>query len=339
VSIILALVIALSATFAWLTSTTSRINHFENKGYAIDDGSVVVNETFTPDEDWEIGETVDKDVSITNAGSVPVLARVSFEELLNILGNNGDVSYRDSDDVSPLGNLIEANVDVLPYAGWTTLNAPTYDAALSGYSVPSGTVIKKAPSGDTLVAWLPYGSAGKSQSVKVRGHVVSGTAIELTEKVQLAYWTEGTDAYDSWANGSGGSRILNSAWASYLTTPGDTRTIPTATATAVSQLSAYITYAYGADINNTTPTADKWYYNAADGFFYYIGIIAPGTSSAKLLDSVTLASSANKAFLQVSYDLSVTVESIEAVQAAIGDSAGWNLSGGALRTALEGLSF
>jgi hypothetical protein len=329
VSIILALVIALSATFAWLTSTTSRVNHFENNGYMVDDGSVVVNETFTPDEDWEIGETVTKQVSVTNAGSVPVLARVSFEEILNILANNGEVSYVAS-DATPGTGLIPAVIDDSVYSAWTALNPST---TISAYVLPANLTIKKAPTGDTLVAYVT--NAGVSQSVKVGEHEVSGSNIDIKAKLALAYWTEGSNVYDSWTNTN-----LNATapWSTLFSS--DSHAIPTnGAATATSQLSSLIGYNYNAaGVDNSTATANKWYYNADDGFFYYLGIIAPGASSAQLLDSVTLSAAAGKAFAQVDYNISVTVQSIEAVEEAISsnEGGGWNLSD-PIKSILEGL--
>jgi hypothetical protein len=162
--------------------------------------------------------------------------------------------------------------------------------------------------------------------VKIGAHTVSGSNIELTEKLQLAWFTEGTPDYDSWTD-----KNLNpdSPWTGYdaeIKNAGN----PTALNIGKSQLSDSILLNYvSTNLDTAAVTASKWYYNASDGYFYYIGALNGGASTTQLLDKVVLSNTAPDTFRKVSYDLSVTVEAIQAVKAAVADGSngGWNLSG------------
>jgi len=89
----LGLVALLSGTFAWLTVQDQRVNRLES--LAVSDGSVSVNESFTPTP-IQPGAEADKDISVTNGGSAPVFIRASFEEVLKALKSQGVESPSDT---------------------------------------------------------------------------------------------------------------------------------------------------------------------------------------------------------------------------------------------------
>lgn len=62
-------------TWAYYTSTTTINNDLKTKGY----GNRTVEE-FTPDEDWQPGETVTKTAAVTNTGDYALVVRVKFDE-------------------------------------------------------------------------------------------------------------------------------------------------------------------------------------------------------------------------------------------------------------------
>jgi len=84
----------------------------------------------------------------------------------------------------------------------------------------------------------------------------------------------------------------------------------------------------------STADAGKWWYNPADGWFYYIGVIAPAQSTAQLLDAVKLTGAAGNAYSNLTFDLIVKMQAIQALEDAI-DGLGWP---GALKTAIAGLA-
>lgn len=62
-------------------------------------------------------------------------------------------------------------------------------------------------------------------------------------------------------------------------------------------------------------TENQWF-DGGDGYYYYIGVLAPqgqsGSSTPRLLDSVTLASDTEKAALGNGFTVDVTAESVQA---------------------------
>lgn len=62
-------------TWAYYTSSTKINNDLKTKGY----GNRTVEE-FTPDEEWQPGETVTKTAAVTNTGDYALVVRVKFDE-------------------------------------------------------------------------------------------------------------------------------------------------------------------------------------------------------------------------------------------------------------------
>ena len=85
------------------------------------------------------------------------------------------------------------------------------------------------------------------------------------------------------------------------------------------------------------PTANKWFYNAADGYFYYVGIVGPQVQTPQLLDSVKLANGAGNEYSKFQFDLTVNAKSIQAAKEAVNSTDWVNNTDADLKTALEGL--
>lgn len=86
----LALIAAISGTFAWITSQDQRVNKVSSS--AVVDNSVTINEEWEP-KPLVAGTEATKKVSISNTGTASVFVRVSYEEVLKHLTNKGDVKY------------------------------------------------------------------------------------------------------------------------------------------------------------------------------------------------------------------------------------------------------
>lgn len=87
---VLAIIAVLSGTFAWLTAQDQRINRAEAVKVSDDSVSIV--------EKWEpikliSGQEAKKEVSVTNSGEARVFVRLSYEEVLKHLVDNGAVKY------------------------------------------------------------------------------------------------------------------------------------------------------------------------------------------------------------------------------------------------------
>jgi alternate signal-mediated exported protein len=348
IAVVLSVVIALSATFAWITTTVSRVNHFENHGYLVDDGTIVITETFTPPPEWKIGDITPKEVAVTNTGSAPVLVRVSYEDALKVLGGSpaGEVTYIDDKSIASTTGLIRANTDIAPYSTWTIIahgdiiveSGLTIDSSTAYTALSSDIVVKKGPTGDAVAAYRQYtdtDGSTKYQSVKIAGSEwnVTTSKLTLTEVPKLAWFTEGTREYDSWT----GSRLnTDTSWVGYGITENPIHPIPAFADIGKSQIDANILFSHSTDVVNTLAAANKWYYDATDGYFYYTSILEAGASTPLLLQSIAISGAAGDAFKKVEYDLSVTVSAIQAVEEAVG-STGWNITNTTLKTYLEGL--
>jgi len=95
---------------------------------------------------------------------------------------------------------------------------------------------------------------------------------------------------------------------------------------------------HGANVDfGTDPAAaaGKWWYNQTDGYFYFMGLVEPGTASPLLLSAVSLDTSATSEYSHLKFDLTVVMTAIQATEAAVTASDGWNLTG-VLASTLQG---
>lgn len=86
----LALIAAISGTFAWITAQDQRINRAESA--AVNDNSVTVKETWEP-KPLVPGTEATKEVAVSNTGTASVFVRVSYEEVLKHLDKLGAEKY------------------------------------------------------------------------------------------------------------------------------------------------------------------------------------------------------------------------------------------------------
>lgn len=86
----LALIAAISGTFAWITAQDQRINRAESA--AVNDNSVTVKETWEP-KPLVAGTEATKEVAVSNTGNANVFVRVSYEEVLKHLDQLGAEKY------------------------------------------------------------------------------------------------------------------------------------------------------------------------------------------------------------------------------------------------------
>ncbi|MCL2494791.1 MAG: hypothetical protein FWE98_03950 [Oscillospiraceae bacterium] len=78
-------------------------------------------------------------------------------------------------------------------------------------------------------------------------------------------------------------------------------------------------------LDNTVQDGD-WWYNQNDGYFYYIGKLAPGQATTNLLENVGLNSGAEDKYNNLLYDLIVKMEAIQNIAAAMSASNGWDMA-------------
>ncbi|MCL2299394.1 MAG: hypothetical protein FWC27_04525 [Firmicutes bacterium] len=338
IAIVLALVIAASATFAWITSKNQIANEFKNEGFANGNGLVAIE----PEKEFKlvIGEKTDKHVSVLNTGESGMLARVSFEEMNKLLSLTNTVQYHNAiTDAAANQIAIPFNNSTAALTGWSSYTGPIAPALPSGvtlYTKTGGTTTNPVP---MFKAMYEYGTPTQYQLVKFDGKATidaTGAVTGITDATYAyGFYTEGTAVYNSW-NGQHNYAPWNAVTPFGTTTPA-LIDIGKSTVNATD-----ITLHYSSDLITATPTPDKWFY--FDGYFYYIGVLDGGQATPYLLEQVGLNADVNQDIWQkYEYTLVVCVEGLQANKDAVTDTssysnptaAGWGLSDATLVGALN----
>ncbi|MDR1409385.1 MAG: BsaA family SipW-dependent biofilm matrix protein [Oscillospiraceae bacterium] len=362
--IALAMTAVLSGTFAWFTASQKVKNHLETD--LIADGSVSILEVFTPPPTWEPGMKVTKKVAVVNNGNSYVLARISFEEVLNKLSVPSaytGTAFADAD----AANFVPQSFNADAYSTANGWKLPS-EVNLTVTGLPSGAAVRvlrsDTPDPDdssrratsfSLAVWYPLsgltGAAAKYNGSNQRitadfniardGTIEGAGASYTATATNVHFWRFAKEPvkYASWAALRYPALITpdypNAPVA--LPTPGQQKPVSTAIDNALTDAGKKIGLIYGAGLVRQagTPTANNWYYRSDDGFFYYIGKIAPGTVTEYLLEALKLDSSADSSYGGLNFDLWVGMEAIQNTKDAVTANDGWNLpAGDAVVTAL-----
>ncbi|MBO0422353.1 hypothetical protein BCR22_12745 [Enterococcus plantarum] len=333
----LASVFALAAiaagTFAWFTSEDQKNNHFE--GQIATGKDIEVVETFDPPTDWDPGSEVNKDVAIQNIGEYKTLVRVSLKESLQLL-KDYQVKLTTG---AELEGKTSKEVYVLP---GTESSAGFTDSTFEG-SAPT----LKVDAGEFAGTY--------TLKVKEKAETV-GTKTTYTyrytfEKNGVLYYASGIDGFTRNTSNQikvkSGTPSLSYVSLEYKAADEKEWTIAPVYAPTFTQDGTLIWNAPAAtgsgniqiSFNNITKdpkTADKWYFNAADGYFYYTSVLAPGANTAQLMDAVKLLGTAGNEYSKLIYDLTVKGQGLAAYKDAVDQwlPAGVNDS---LATALKNL--
>ena len=81
---------------------------------------------------------------------------------------------------------------------------------------------------------------------------------------------------------------------------------------------------HDANVVSSIPTSASpvWWYNPADGFFYYCEVLEPGQSTALLLDAISLSGAAESDFSHTKFNLTVYMDAIQATEEAVTSTVG-----------------
>lgn len=220
----LALLAVLAGTFAWINSQDQRINRV--KTAAIKDGSVSVEETWTP-KPIIPGTDAVKEVAVTNSGSTPVFVRVSYEEVLKYLTNKGAVTSRatgwKASDKPSLSDDVPVEFDGQKYidasSGYTEVTskvkAGTAELPKGVKVYAKGSVTKDPVTGEenttfNYVTFYEY-AEGKYQAmdsfISVSGGATAGSVISnwsfLMTKAEYSVYSDGySNKVSNWAASS-----------------------------------------------------------------------------------------------------------------------------------------
>lgn len=346
ISALLALFAILAGTFAWTSYTEWVKNHMQSRGY--EEGRVTIVEEFPEDQLIDVDGTLTKKVNVANTSSADSFIRISFEEMLNKLANGAegkgyesiadakfpviinDTEYRAS------GTYEDKTSDLVIYEDNTKTDTVTAPGTLKLYVTPDGKTAVLVNQRTITAAELPEdfdpektsakmpiisGDWGTSVVVaqKVTGAVVKNTngkfeviAATGNEDTSLRYWGYGVDV----------GSIVQADWAGVNVNVTATVAHP-ATFGVSAIANSGITFTQ-ADVTTTAPTvgnapAADWFYNAADGYFYYTKVLPAGsTTSSSVLEEINFPDAdTDETYKVASYNLYVGLESIPATQSAL----------------------
>ncbi|MDR2525466.1 MAG: BsaA family SipW-dependent biofilm matrix protein [Oscillospiraceae bacterium] len=281
---VMAVVIAVTgSTFAWFTATEGKKNHFETAG--ITDGTSSIYEVFKEPKEWLPGQEVIKNVGVSNTGENDLLARVSFEEVLDKL--SGSMERLPTPAASPQVPVLfneSAYLDSTgaPINGWMTLaDALAADAGLSvdsavetalGAAAYATLLVKKnvtnpgttsESTGYSFVFWypipgdytVPANDPAKAASYAGKKQAAAAD-LYIDESVDHSTRVLKVDAASVKFSAFSGRATTKTAWADFVVpqvfdTDGVTPIAAAApadiTATLLSQLDALIHLNYGVD--------------------------------------------------------------------------------------------
>ena len=339
-----AVVMVLATTFAWFAASDSVDNKLATKdGVA----NVSIQETFVPPDDWKPGQAVTKEVSVANTGGAPALARVSFSELLGVNALISPAPATAWDPASTTTVPLLFNQTQYTAAPWTLYAGPTTangNVTVSGVPTDVTVYVKYEAAGTNgssadswaFAAWAPITSGALSGSAQTitydqawdqttKTMTMSNVAYEAyqTTTVQDIDWTAVSPLVPAANIGYSQAEAAINAMAAPLKDNYDQNIILNYNA---------------ANLVNTAPTTGDWYYNALDGYFYYIGLVAPGAATPNLLNSLLLGPNADSDYYgNLNYELTVNMDALQNTKAAI--DAEWPTVAGntALQTALYAL--
>jgi hypothetical protein len=113
-------------------------------------------------------------------------------------------------------------------------------------------------------------------------------------------------------------------------------TQPLSTAVGTSALDSNIVFNYDSYLGAAQGPyiLNNWYYNQADGYFYFMGKIEAGMNSTNLLKSIQLKDAVGNSYAMMEYNLIINMEAIQNTAAAITGASGWGMLDSELRTEL-----
>lgn len=347
-AVLLAIITAITAaTFAWFTSQDTVTNHIETA--KLTDGDVSIIETFDPSDKLEPGVAVNKQVGAINTGEADALVRMSFAEALTKLATGEQV--RNAAKYSGAATEIPELVNIDAYQGWNVLSASSFtltadSAAFS--ALPAGiTVMYKqtATAPEAKYSFAAYAALGTTPETYQRVEVlpeafnmVDGKlkiTLQSTDATPVSYFnfitlTLAAKQENKWANftGTGTLQTLPDT-RTFTALTSEPSTILSPNIATPSLSSQYIQLIFGNNVSTNLATAvdGQWYYNANDGWFYYLGTLKSGESTGNLLEKIYMNQAAGKEYSYTEFDLTVKMDGIQAVKDAVTSASGWNLIG------------
>lgn len=350
-------VVTLSGTFAWSKYNDERINRFKTKGT---DGSVTIVENFKEVPSWPAGTDQIKEVSVTNTGEQAVFVRLSFEEVLEMY-TSGAKQIEKTTPVVPGPTVYPVAFSKDVVAGWTEYSGTNVTNSVPGLVLAAEESISQGLVTGKYTVYYEYTDAGETKYQKVEAKVDPAASnvtpndpantYTITDVTYFEYEGREQKGFD-WADNTNSLFVApNNVGDRYgvafdytaITTPAVTSpsttlnplAVPSAKASVLADYDVKdeagnpagqkIKINYNVAAMTTTPATDanKWFYDEASGFFYFIGALEGGKSTDKLMNSLSLDGSAGDAYTNIQYDLNVELEAIAGIKAALEEEWGF----------------
>lgn len=344
----MAVVMLVSGTFAWFTASDYVDNRLKTS--QIDDGSASIVEVFTPPENWEPGMEVTKKVAVANTGTGTLLVRVSYEEILTKLSGKAKgytVSELNGLTADQRAALVPVNYNPESFNNSNGYYASTDSqfqaqtgldpVKIVGFPA-DGTVIKvrKELSGqnENAYSFIIYKDFGNGVYQKMTADC---KAVDDTLTISnVNYWN-----YPGTTTTAGAWSEIDEHLAppyAPITYPDSILTPPTNYNTSGLDNKLLLNYSPSvfANLNDAVAAGNAWWYNADDGYFYYIGSIGSGQVTNELLQSIELDYTADSTYASMDYHLIIAMRAIQNSVEAITstEAGGWGLTNPDLIAAL-----
>ena len=336
-ALISAAVIVGGSTFAWFTSS----DEVTNRLTASADYGVAITETFTPPSDWLPGQKILKEVAAVNTGNIDAFVRLDLKHAIQGTANGAGVEYAPNVVTTGLTALTDAERILLQAGGYLAYtdaagvmagkinNSNSYTPtekglyifrrqitdgfAYSGYYFDGtkyyGLVTTKLGNGDlTVDAVLTTTPSSPTDTGSVNdGELTAVSGVKLANTATLDAGTPTSNLAKKNAAGEWVTTGVTWADATHILVvyPGTKDSADDDIIIALElNDEAKNKWTYISDLDG-----DKGFVN---GHFYYNGILAPEGTTEKLILSATLDDSVKSgAYLTMTYDLTVGLDSIQ----------------------------
>ncbi|MCL2299792.1 MAG: hypothetical protein FWC27_06560 [Firmicutes bacterium] len=320
-ALLYAFLMTVGSTFSWVTSSNRNVNEFTGEMGL----KAVIAEDFERQNQWRPGGSVTKMVSVCNDGVSPGFARVSFEEIVERMRAAGlPEPYEDPEEAGVAPEFCMA----AEWDAWEDA-AAVFDTVefLEGAApapVPGGVAVKVSvsPAGLQRCRYAIYqvldgGQAFRRMTAQFSAR--SGAGVTTLTVRNPRYW-----GY------KGGYAAAEAAWGlvnktGAAATPPLTADIENLICDTGKKIKIEYANVITALDGNAATDAGKWFYNEDDGFFYYIGKLEPGDSSAALTTGLKLDKTADASYSCMNLQFIVNLQALQLSAQALADD--WGLSG------------
>lgn len=336
-SVLLALFAILAGTFAWTSYTEWVKNHMQSKGF--EEGRVTVVEEFDGDKKpIDENPIITKKVSVVNSSSADAFVRISFEEMLHKLADGAKAQTFTTPDNNGFPVIVsDKEIASASYTEATEKlvikdtkdgTAQTKPGSLKFYISNDGktgkminiVALKKADLPNDFVKDAIPTVSGKWEDDDVMvAQKVTGYVHKMPDGTWETYTSQFADAekdknfaYHGYGVGLGDKKEADWAGASVnVAGPATPGTL------GKSSIDPDIQLVKSGSVG--TELTDDWYYNDADGYFYYTKVLkASATTDSTVLEKIMFPkANDNQTYKLASYNLWVGLEAIPASQAAL----------------------